>query len=57
MEVFSEAERLAGLRHPCVMGFYGIVTNPECYATVAEYICHGSLRGGLQKIKKKVGAW
>ncbi|GBF93918.1 hypothetical protein Rsub_06167 [Raphidocelis subcapitata] len=52
-EVFSEAEKLASLRHPCVMGFYGIVTSPDAYATVSEYICHGSLRGGLMKIKKK----
>jgi hypothetical protein len=55
-EVFSEAEKLASLRHPCVMAFYGIVTSPEAYATVTEYVCHGSLRGGLMKIKKKVGA-
>jgi serine/threonine protein kinase len=54
-EVFSEAEKLASLRHPCVMAFYGIVTSPDAYATVAEYICHGSLRGGLTKIRKKVG--
>lgn len=54
-EVFSEAEKLASLRHPCVMAFYGIVTSPDAYATVSEYICHGSLRGGLMKIKKKVG--
>jgi hypothetical protein len=55
MDIFSEAEKLASLRHPCVMGFYGIVTAPECYGTVAEYLCHGSLRSGLQKIRKKVG--
>lgn len=54
VEVFNEAEKLASLRHPCVMGFYGIVTAPGSHATVAEYICHGSLRSGLQKIKKKV---
>jgi serine/threonine protein kinase len=54
IEVFNEAEKLASLRHPCVMAFYGIVTNPGSCATVAEYICHGSLRSGLQKIKKKV---
>eukprot|EP00877_Chromochloris_zofingiensis_P012267 jgi/Chrzof1/7294/Cz02g18050.t1 len=53
VEVFNEAEKLASLRHPCVMGFYGIVTAPGSHATVAEYICHGSLRSGLQKIKKK----
>ena len=53
-EVFSEAEKLASLRHPCVMAFYGIVTSPDAYATVSEYICHGSLRGGLMKVKKKV---
>eukprot|EP00775_Hariotina_reticulata_P008219 gene8219-8411_t len=53
IEVFNEAEKLASLRHPCVMAFYGIVTNPGSCATVAEFICHGSLRSGLQKIKKK----
>ncbi|KAI8469821.1 MAG: kinase-like domain-containing protein [Monoraphidium minutum] len=52
-EVFSEAEKLASLRHPCVMAFYGIVTSPDAYATMSEYICHGSLRGGLTKIRKK----
>ncbi|WIA10613.1 hypothetical protein OEZ85_010795 [Tetradesmus obliquus] len=53
VEVFQEAEKLASLRHPCVMGFYGIVTDKGSCATVAEYICHGSLRSGLLKIKKK----
>jgi serine/threonine protein kinase len=62
VEVFQEAEKLASLRHPCVMGFYGIVTDKGSCATVAEYICHGSLRSGLLKIKKKVrrhvfGCW
>jgi len=28
VEVFNEAEKLASLRHPCVMGFYGVVTDP-----------------------------
>jgi serine/threonine protein kinase len=54
VEVFQEAEKLASLRHPFVMGFYGIVTDKGSCATVAEYICHGSLRSGLLKIKKKV---
>ena len=52
-EAFSEAERLAGLRHPCVMAFYGIVTEQGAAGTVAEYVCHGSMRSGLQKIRKK----
>lgn len=57
-QVFQEAEKLASLRHPCVMGFYGIVTEKGSVGTVAEYICHGSLRSGLSKIKKKVRrAW
>lgn len=55
LQVFQEAEKLASLRHPCVMGFYGIVTEKGSVGTVAEYICHGSLRSGLSKIKKKVG--
>lgn len=54
LDIFNEAERLASLRHPCVMAFYGVVTSPGNCATVAEYICHGSLRGGLQKVKRKV---
>lgn len=56
LQVFQEAEKLASLRHPCVMAFYGIVTDKGSSGTVAEYICHGSLRSGLNKIKKKVGA-
>lgn len=54
VDVFNEAEKLASLRHPSVMAFYGVVTNQGTCATVAEYICHGSLRSGLQKIKRKV---
>ncbi|KAF8068393.1 Wdr35 [Scenedesmus sp. PABB004] len=54
VEVFAEAEKLASLRHPCVMGFYGVVTDGSGGGgTVAEYVCHGSLRSGLAKIKKK----
>lgn len=53
-DVFGEAEKLASLQHPCVMAFYGVVTSPGNCATVAEYICHGSLRSGLAKIKRKV---
>lgn len=55
MDVFAEAEKLASLQHPCVMAFYGVVTSPGNCATVAEYICHGSLRSGLTKVKRKVG--
>ena len=55
VDVFNEAEKLASLQHPCVMAFYGVVTSPGNCATVAEYICHGSLRSGLAKIKRKVG--
>lgn len=53
-DVFGEAEKLASLQHPCVMAFYGVVTSLGNCATVAEYICHGSLRSGLAKIKRKV---
>ncbi len=51
--VCSEAERLASLRHPCVMSFYGIMSQEAGGATIAEYMCHGSLRSGLTKIRKK----
>jgi serine/threonine protein kinase len=53
--VFAEAEKLAALRHPCVMGFYGVVAAPEerACATVAEFVCHGSLRAGLAKVRRK----
>lgn len=56
VDVFNEAEKLASLQHPCVMAFYGVVNSPGNCATVAEYICHGSLRSGLAKIKRKVNA-
>jgi serine/threonine protein kinase len=54
MDVFAEAEKLASLQHPCVMAFYGVVISPGNCATIAEYICHGSLRSGLTKVKRKV---
>ncbi|GLC67062.1 hypothetical protein PLESTF_000510900 [Pleodorina starrii] len=52
-EVFAEAERLASLRHPCVIAFYGIVTAPGCYATVVEYLRMGSLKSGLSRLRKQ----
>lgn len=52
-EVFSEAERLASLRHPCVIAFYGIVAVPGCYATVVEYMRMGSLKSGLTRLRKQ----
>ncbi|GIL91434.1 hypothetical protein Vretimale_17815 [Volvox reticuliferus] len=53
-EVFYEAERLASLRHPCVIAFYGIVAAPGCYATVVEYMKMGSLKSGLSRLRKQV---
>jgi serine/threonine protein kinase len=53
--VYSEAEKLASMRHPCVVAFYGIVVQPGSYATVLEYVRNGSLRSGLGRIKKQVG--
>ncbi len=53
--MFSEAERLASLRHPCVIAFYGIVATPGCYATVVEYMRMGSLKSGLTRLRKQVG--
>lgn len=53
-QVFSEAERLASLRHPCVIAFYGIVAVPGCYATVVEYMRMGSLKSGLTRLRKQV---
>ncbi|KAG2487029.1 hypothetical protein HYH03_014275 [Edaphochlamys debaryana] len=52
-EVFSEAERLASLRHPCVIAFYGIVTAPGAYATVVEFLRMGSLKSGLTRLRKQ----
>ncbi|GIL91433.1 hypothetical protein Vretimale_17815 [Volvox reticuliferus] len=52
-EVFYEAERLASLRHPCVIAFYGIVAAPGCYATVVEYMKMGSLKSGLSRLRKQ----
>jgi serine/threonine protein kinase len=54
-QVYSEAEKLASMRHPCVVAFYGIVVQPGSYATVLEYVRNGSLRSGLGRIKKQVG--
>jgi hypothetical protein len=52
LQVFEEAERLAAMRHPCVIAFYGIVTAPESYGTVVEYLCNGSLSSCLRRIAK-----
>lgn len=55
-EVFYEAERLAALRHPCIIAFYGIVSSsPDCYGTVVEYVRMGSLKRGLRKLAAQVG--
>ncbi|KAK9804337.1 hypothetical protein WJX72_008076 [[Myrmecia] bisecta] len=51
-EMLQEAETLAFLRHPCVIGFYGVVVNQESPATVIEYVRGSSLRSGLTKLKQ-----
>jgi len=52
-DVFSEAERLAALRHPCILAFYGIVSAPGCCATVVEFMRMGSLKSALQRLRKE----
>lgn len=54
VDIFAECESLASLRHPCIIAFYGIVVSPEALGTVLEYMRHGSLRSGLQKLAKQV---
>jgi len=43
----DEAALLASLRHPNIVGLYGVVTDPGCAALVLEYMPSGSLREGL----------
>ncbi|GFR48701.1 hypothetical protein Agub_g10657, partial [Astrephomene gubernaculifera] len=52
-EAFSEAERLASLRHPCILAFYGVLLGAGCCGTVVEYMRGGSLRGGLSRLRKQ----
>ncbi|KAK3272661.1 hypothetical protein CYMTET_19059 [Cymbomonas tetramitiformis] len=55
-ETFKEAEILAGLRHPCIIALYGVVVAEDggLAALVLEYIRGGSLREGLQSLRKQV---
>eukprot|EP00854_Cymbomonas_tetramitiformis_P005971 gene5971-7177_t len=54
-ETFKEAEILAGLRHPCIIALYGVVVAEDggLAALVLEYIRGGSLREGLQSLRKQ----
>lgn len=55
-DFWNEACNLAGLHHPNVVSFYGIVQDGpgEPIATVTEYMVNGSLRNALQRNFKYV---
>ncbi len=48
---FEEAQRLAALRHPCVITLYGIVAELGSCAMAVEFMRGGSLKAGLQQLK------
>ncbi|EOA23419.1 hypothetical protein CARUB_v10016601mg [Capsella rubella] len=50
-DFWNEAQNLAGLHHPNVVAFYGVVLDSPggSVATVTEYMVNGSLRNALQK--------
>lgn len=56
-EMYTEAETLASLRHPCIIAFYGVVVNCESPAEVMEYVRGGSLRNGLAMLKVRLRRW
>lgn len=47
-EMVREAATLATLRHPCVVGFYGVILSDGLAATVLEFVRHGNLRKALK---------
>ncbi|KAG7564735.1 PB1 domain [Arabidopsis suecica] len=54
-DFWNEAQTLAGLHHPNVVAFYGVVLDSPggSVATVTEYMVNGSLRNALQKNVRK----
>ncbi|CAH8267717.1 unnamed protein product [Arabidopsis lyrata] len=54
-DFWNEAQNLAGLHHPNVVAFYGVVLDSPggSVATVTEYMVNGSLRNALQKNVRK----
>lgn len=48
----KEAETLAALRHPCVLSFYGMVTDCPSPAHIMEWMVHGSLKDKLTIMRK-----
>lgn len=55
-EFWNEVSNHAGLHHPNVVAFYGIVLDGDggSIATVTEYMVNGSLRTALWKNSKYV---
>lgn len=49
----KEAETLAALRHPCVLSFYGMVTDCPSPAHIMECMVHGSLKAQLVHMRKE----
>ena len=47
-EMLREAATLATLRHPCVVGFFGVIITEDLTATVLEYVRDGNLRTCLK---------
>lgn len=48
----KEAETLAALRHPCVLSFYGMVTDCPSPAHIMEWMVHGSLKDQLTIMRR-----
>jgi len=51
-EMIREAATLATLRHPCVVGFFGIILSDDVSAAVLEYVRDGNLRRALRTLRR-----
>ena len=54
-EMIREAATLATLRHPCVVGFFGIILSDGLSATVLEFVRDGNLKKALQTRVRRDG--
>ena len=52
-DLYKEAETLASLHHPAVVTFYGITVGHPHPGTVMEYLCSGSLKKALPKLRAR----
>ena len=49
-----QAQRLASLRHPCIITLYGIIDEAGSCAMAVEFMRMGSLRSGMKLLQAQV---